>query len=229
MSMKMKASRQKQFIPGLRPFKKRKLNPVRVFKSAPSEVKTVDIPVQTNLLSTTAIFTTLNATALGTEIYNRIGRRIHLKSIQLRGQILKLNNGGVNDSDFCRIILFYDNEGTTSAIADLLTSTDATGAVTSDVFSLVNPSNFERYKVFKDTQYSMPADGSVLPSSNVITDYKGDYSFKYFIKLKDLPTNYGTGGSIAGGGLQLMTVGAQSASLADYQVRWFARVRYSDR
>lgn len=195
------------------------------------EKKCVDLLTQSNIASTTGVFTTINGISAGNENFNRIGRRVHMKSLRITGQVLK-NAAVVGVDDYVRVIVFYDREGTTSTISDLLTSTDATGATSSAVYDMINSANFVRYVVLADVRFSLPTildtGGAQSRQSSDYTDYKGEVNFDRFIKLRDLTTEYGSGGSIQAGGLQMLVLGNNIAVAAPSKFVWTARLRYSD-
>lgn len=203
-----------------------------VMRGIRPELKSVDVQVTTNVLSTTATFNTLNATALGTEIYERIGRRIRMKSLHLRGFLVHNGTGLPSSDDYARVIVFYDKEGTTSAIASILTSVDATGATSSTATDGLNTAELSRYKILADIPYAFGtvanAGGTLNNLSNSITDYTAEHNLNRFINLRMLQTEYGAGGAISNGGLQIMTIGVTAAASAQYSIRWYARLRYSD-
>lgn len=204
-----------------------------VLRGFKPEVKTVDVLVTTNILSTTATFTTLNGTALGTEVFQRIGRKIRMKSIHIRGRIIR-NAAIVQASDdYARVIVFYDSEGTTSTLSDVLESDDATGATASNVTSFTNTANFSRFKILSDTAFTLPitpatAATTITAQSGGLTDYKSEANYNKFINLNMMMAEFGAGGAISHGGLQLMTVGSSIAVAAPHSIQWYARLRYYD-
>lgn len=215
--------KRRGFVPSMAPV-------LRGFKP---EVKTVDVLVTTNILSTTATFTTLNATALGTEVFQRIGRKIRMKSLHLRGRLIRNAASTQTADEYARCIIFYDSEGTTSTLSDILESNDATGTVANNVTSFTNTANFSRFKILSDTAFTMPMTpidtlGGVSSKSGTITDYNSAANYNKFLKLKMLSSEFGAAGAISHGGLQFMTIGSQPAVTAAYSIQWYARLRYYD-
>lgn len=204
-----------------------------------AEVKTIDLPQQINACSQTAIFTLLNPIQEGSSFYNRIGRKICLRSIRLTGQICPRQGistpGG---PDYLRVMIIYDRQtnGNFPTFSDVLTSYDNTGATTSTCQSHLNMNNTERFKVVRDIRISISSDavaGANIIDEQVI-DYKGKYNIDEYSKLRGYETHYKASsnpaviGDISTGGLYLMTVGGNVVGSAGYSCIWTSRCRYTD-
>lgn len=93
----------------------------------------------------------LNGIGLGNEVYNRIGRQIFMKNLELRG-FINQQNGALNEQ-VCRVAVLYDRQsnGTAPTAAMLW---DLSGA-TSYVASQYNLDNRDRFKVLYDKVLSI--------------------------------------------------------------------------
>ena len=203
------------------------------------EIKTLDIPASANTISTTATFQALNIIQEGSAFYNRIGRKIMMKSIRLTGQIVPSGNIPGPSSEYLRIMLVYDRQpnGAYPTASDLLTSYDNTGATTSTSFSHLNMNNCERFVVLRDCRIGIPSDGTAAATNQVqaIVDPRGDkYNIDMYVKLKDLETHYKASsnpaviGDQASGALLLFLFGNVAAAAAAYNLAWSSRLRYHD-
>lgn len=142
----------------------------------------------------------LNAPIRGTDLQNRIARKIYMKSVQFRGFITSLGTTSL-DVDYLRLILFYDANpnGGTPLITDLL-QPSATGPVTSYV-SHVNLDNRQRFSVLREWYWVMGnaagANGGqgVATGQTTIQDGQQKLCFNEFIKLKGLETTFNIGGA----------------------------------
>jgi len=76
-----------------------------------AETKCCDVESITFLLSTTMSLQYLNLIQEGASFYQRIGRKISMKSIYLTGYIYPVgNNAAALVEDYNRIIVFYDRQ-----------------------------------------------------------------------------------------------------------------------
>lgn len=92
----------------------------------------------------------INATVFGYNSYNRIGRKITMKSLAIRGLFTLTDDtaGPVK----ARLVVVYDQNSKTTAPAwgDIFQSTDPTGVTSSDIDSGKNISNRNRFKILFD-------------------------------------------------------------------------------
>lgn len=200
-----------------------------------SELKCVDTPTTTNVISTTATFVAVNIPVQGAAVYNRVGNEIEMKSLHLIGQIDPTANSNAS-SEYLRIMVVYDRQtnGAFPTIADLITSYDTTGATTSTVLDHTNPNNFDRFRVLADIRLPIANDASTAPSakSQFTNDYNNELNINRFINLKGMGTKYkasaGAIGDIASGGLYVVTFGDTAVASAAYALQWTARLRFVD-
>lgn len=200
------------------------------------ELKVVDFtntgsPPGQIIISTTAQFQLLNGLLLGSDVNNRIGRKVALKSLQFTGQIrIDQSKSGVDD--YFRVMLVYDRQPTLSTIPPLLSSYDQASNVSSTAFDFFNISNNNRFKMLADIRYCMDGPASVGNFQSLTnTDYKGEYNINRYIKLNGLQTHYDNAVSTSipvEGALYLVTYGSVAAASAPYSISFTSRVRFSD-
>lgn len=203
------------------------------------EVKGVDVPLTSSKFNSTGIFTLLNATVPGASEQNRIGRKVSMKSLMIRGWVRYDQAGTTPGDDLLRCIVFYDRQpnGAAPVIADVLQDTDQAGTATTSITSNINLSNADRFKILRDWFWSVPhivsIAGGATQDGQITDEGAKEFSFKTFIKLNGMEAHYnaGTAGTIADittGALYLVTFGARASADAQYKLSFGARVRYLD-
>lgn len=205
------------------------------------EVKSVDQPAApvTTAISTTASFTLLNGIQEGASFYNRIGRKIMMRSLHLYGNIQLSGNAG-GTAEYARIMVVYDRQANTAfpAAQDLLDNYDNAGAQVTNSFASLNMNNAERFKVLRDIRIAVPTTTVATPAENAVEgvlDYTTNRcNINEFIRLSDLETHFkGTTnpaaiGDITTGSLLLFVQGQIAAAAAPYVLTWSARLRFHD-
>jgi len=191
-----------------------------------SELKVADLTVANYVADTTGAVTLLAVPVLGSDMTNRIGRKIKLKSVYIRGLLQRESTAvdTVHDACLCRLMLVYDKQpnGAAPAITDIL--------VTASSISQLNLNNRDRFQILKDKQWVVGPywTNTVATQSFGIAD-RVCYPVKIYQKL-DLEmifnsTNGGTIADVNSGAFYLVTIGHRadggSFSLA-------TRVRYLD-
>lgn len=160
--------------------------------------------------STTGSVLLLNGIAQGDDATNRIGRRAHFTSIQLKGY---MQVGATPTNGICRTILVYDNQSDSAAptIANILTAVGPNG--------LRNMDYRERFIILMDEQWELN-----------LTDYP--IRFIEFYRKLGLKTSYnGTGASVASiatGGIFLITCGTTPTGATSPTGTYGIRLRYND-
>lgn len=166
-------------------------------------------------VSTTASITALNAMNSGTTASNRIGRRILMKSLQVRA-LIEREDPASTTAEHMRMMVVYDRQanGALPAITDIL--------VTASVEALRNMANVGRFFVLFDEfiDVSTAAGG------------RSQQSFNKFVKF-NLPVFYnagiaGTVADIATGSLLMVYVGNRAAGVDDINVSMNCRLRFTD-
>jgi len=210
---------------------------------ARAEVKMVD-QVNGNTfvtlpLNTTASIQCLNLIQEGSSFYNRIGRRIEMKSVHLTGIIQQTSHATVIN-DYVRILVVYDRQpnGALPAISTMLASYDQTGTSTTTVFDGVNPDQRERFAVMADIRLALPASSGTsagAPSSSSAADgVNATFNINRFINLRGLQTHYQASsnpaviGDVSTGALYIVGFGGIASGSEGYQGRIGVRLRYCD-
>jgi len=210
------------------------------------EVKCCDFPytqaVGTDIFtmtpSTTIVYAGLNYIQEGAGFYNRIGRRIRMKSVFITGNLVASGNAtGAGTAEYLRLMLVYDRQpnGNNPGVSDVLADYGQDGNTTTTSYSKTNPNNFERFAILRDERVAIPINGTggTTQQYNSIVGEQCN-KFTWFVKLKDLETHYKststptTVGDIATGHLFLMTVGNVLAANAGYAFEINARLRFVD-
>lgn len=160
--------------------------------------------------------------ATGTDFTNRIGRRINVTSIQLRGWF---GDGGsaVNevDSSPLRVLILEDlqTNGVIATIADIFTAAEAN--------SFLNLNNRERFKVHYDFAFTIPPFNSNTTASDGLFC---PVPIVNFYKKCNIPVTFegtaATIGSVSSGAIYLVTLGSQAATSLVFNAT--ARIRFVD-
>lgn len=180
----------------------------------------------------TGTVTVLNTPLLGTDYFNRIGRKTYMKNLHLRGWVF--NNTTVTATDVGRIVIVYDAQpnGALPVVSDIFQN--ANSAAATNNLANINLNNRQRFTILRDMEVYLP---SVTNTAGVLTnrgneDYiKQSFLIDEFIKLRGMETVYNSvdGGTIAditSGSLLLVTF-ANNAS-EDWAFQFGTRLRYYD-
>jgi len=215
----------------------RALIPAGAVLTRGAEIKTVDVPTKQVTMSSTPTIDMLNGIQEGSSFYNRVGRRIHMKSVAITGQV-HITGNGAGTYEYCRILLIYDRQpnGANPAISDVLLTVDNQGNLSSDPFSGLNMNNAERFLVLRDTRIDIPLNSGAALTQAVaaINDYSCKTNIKMYVPLNNLETHYKAStnpaviGDIATGSLLLITLGNVGASTAGFALNFSTRLRFTD-
>jgi len=191
------------------------------------ELKAFDITGTSSAFTNTGTFTAFNTPVVGSELYQRIGRKIYMKSLVVRGNI---DGTAANVNDQIRIMIIYDrqsNAGIPNQLA-ILQDSNAAGGTTS-VYSSINLTNRSRFLILKDFFLNIPS-ATTFPGG-IGVDQTKDFTVEWYIPLKGLETEFnGTnGGTIADittGSLFMVTFDQQNTGT--YTFNYGTRLRYYD-
>jgi len=143
----------------------------------------------------------------GAGIPNRIGNKIALKSLRIRGTLELTGNGGTPPPQNARFMVVYDRQvnGTYPATNTILSDITTANTISpGNYLSSINPSFFDRYIVLCDKLFilgSMPTNST----DQGPTEMK-QFVIDEFIKLKGLETVFTS--STAGAPIADITTGA---------------------
>lgn len=199
------------------------------FGGSRGELKAFDTTV-TLAFDTAGTFSTLNLPVNGPELYQRIGRKIYMRNVHLRGVINLANTAANSAQDFLRVLLIYDRQsnGALPNIASILQ--DSNAGAGSSVLSEINLTNRARFQVLRDFQMVPPMfqNGTFLMSG---LDQTRDFQLDWFVKLRGLEAEFngvngGTIADITSG--SLFVVCQDQNNLSTWQLQLHARLRYYD-
>lgn len=195
------------------------------------ERKVADVDAQNAEISTNGNFDLLCAPTPGTGMDNRIGRKICIRSVYLRGFIQSrladaLGSDSVAPTNLVRVILFWDKQpaGAAPAITDLLKE--------SSPVSQLNLNNRDRFVIVKDKNYFIGPITCDNTHSELWAGGNLGYPFKIYKRLKkEVVFNAGSAGTIAdinSGALYLFTLGNRNSGLTTAYCTYTSRVRFDD-
>lgn len=214
---------------------------------AKEEVKSVDTTI-TQPFSATAVFTVLNVPVQGAAFYNRVGTRISMKSLNIKGYLLPTaSNAASTGWDYGRMALIYDRQpgaagaGAFPAIATLLLEYASGGGTATNPWSPLNPLLRERFTIVRDKHFILPPMGIDGVATSTYAPYnafapqhdKNSFQIDEHIKLAGLEAHYnqtngGTIADISTGALYLVFFSEVVAVDAAWQFNGQARLRYTD-
>ena len=160
------------------------------------EVKGVDFVLTqasiTNTTGTNANIQTVNLITTGSGSFNRIGRKVQLQSIRLKGWITLAQppSSALQAGTVIRMALVLDKQptGTVPAFDAIFGWTDQVAAEASTMFAPPRYDNMERFTVLRDKCMDInPGTSGTLAGTAAQTEL----SFDEYIPLKDLPVTYG--------------------------------------
>lgn len=202
-------------------------------RAPPTELKAFDTPLFASNFTAAGVFTCLNLPVNGPELYQRVGRKIYMKSIQIRGTVENILTTNV---DIGRIIVFYDSQpnGAAPTLATLLQ--DSNAAAATSVLSEINLANRQRFKILRDYQLALPPCTNVagaVTNQTIQDPINNSFNIEgkhWFVKLKGLETIYNAtnGGTIAdinSGAIWIVTFSTINNA---YSLNCHARLRYYD-
>jgi len=171
-----------------------------------TEVKSVDLLESTFPFNNTAPMVVFNIPLEGASFYNRIGRRIRMKSLHFRCKIMPSNNNAtaLPQPVILRQMIIYDRQcnGAFPALADILTAYSNAGTTSSQPLDGLNMNNRDRFEILLDNQVILPAMGinGASPASTVLNytsaneknsgEPQGQINMNRFIKLRGLETHF---------------------------------------
>jgi len=160
---------------------------------------------------------TLIATiAQGASVNQRVGKKIMLKSIQIRGSAVAAATATTND---CALLIVYDRRptGALPAITDILVSANS--------IAFNNDANSGRFKILRRMDFTLAGNPTTMTEG--FTKNLDDY-----IKV-NLPVEYAAAGTgaiadVSLGALYIVTVGNQAAGTAAASATLAFRTRFVD-
>lgn len=185
-----------------------------------NENKTIDVDPATYAFDTTGSITLLSGVATGADFTDRIGRKIFMKSLYIRGIIKPVDNNVGNT--LARMIIVYDMQpnGAAPGITDILKS--------SSPASQLNLNNRDRFRILIDKQWSIGAVSDASTSS--LSGSPTVHTLKKFKRLNLEEVFKGTTSAITDistGSIYMITLGDQAVGNGAV-VSMSSRVRFMD-
>lgn len=216
-------------------------------KSYGPEVKALDKSKGALAFSITPTIVLLNGIQQGAAYYNRIGARIELKNIHIRGFVRNTANdqdpGYTSDGGYARVVVVYDRSpnGVIPQISDILQTRNELGATSTTEFSEINLDNRDRFIILRDNEFALP-DVTVQPLGDDSGYTQQDYPYNNgheimyneFIKLKGLVTHFkstsnpATIGDITVGALYIFAISKDSNQDSKWVMDTSTRLRFMD-
>lgn len=216
----------------------------RTFTPKPGlpELKAVDYySSTTNLDQASATTPTLlNSIGAGTDFYQRVGRKVVLKSIMIKGECHISSGNGTGavtpyEAYPVRVALVYDDQvnGAAPAVSDIFQAVTAGGSTASYPFVGVNLNNRDRFKILKDWVFVLRPNTTASGSVNYGDGFGGKKDFKAFVRLNNDEIFSGTSTGVSAiqtGALWLVAYQFQSAltNQPTACINFATRVRYAD-
>lgn len=207
-------------------------------RAVQGEVKSVDTALPT------LVFTSNNATAatllndavVGSDFFNRIGRKTIGRSLRIRGSVSNPYAGAIwNPADTLRFAVVYDKAANSGAPTwgNIFSGTDNAGTITSSVYSPININNRDRFIILREWELQVPSfygtGGGALGSPAMAGSFPtGQELFvDMFVNLKKMETAF------SGNGLGAIQSGAIFITLQSLQnLAWVlngsVRYRFAD-
>lgn len=215
----------------------------RALRAAAGEKKGMDSSISgatvvTSINTNTGIVV-LNLVQQGTGSWNRIGRKILLKSLRLKGWAIFTSEPGASGavvSNSVRFVVVWDkqpNSGTIPTFDTIFGITTQTGTET--VTNILNPpryDNMDRFRILKDWTIDWNPTGFSGTGTN--PELAGRTAFDEYLKLNNIETlfsntsNPSTIADISTGALYLVMRAANASAEANVEIDGMARLRYTD-
>ena len=191
------------------------------------DINTTAYPVE----STGTQLQLLNGCVPGSQNYNRIGRKIFMRSLQIRGAV-NLTDTTAGTNVVFRMVIVYDKQSNGSAPtwANIMTSQNIAGTTASDCFAMVNLDNRDRFVILRDKMFIPGAIDNTATQTYAMGP--GTIVLNEYIPLK-LETIYnagtaGTIGDITSGSLYCFWI-ANANNALGVTANVAFRVRFEDK
>lgn len=194
-------------------------------------------PSSTIDIGAAAVATPLNlcSPTVGSGLNQRIGRKIHVRKIKIRGQIQVPSQTTQSTADNAckvRMLLLMDKQTNAAqySAGDVL---NPAGTAPTTINAFQNPNGFGRFNVLKDKLITVgnvnmagsPSGADVI-QSGMIRDFKITYNFKKPVEVNFNATNGGTVADIVDNSFHIM-IGTQDAAYAP-TITYYSRCAYTE-
>lgn len=194
------------------------------------EVKFVDTSFAATV-STTSQIQLINAIAVGADGFNRIGKRVTGKYVEIRASFQSLGIVNTSGMDTVHVALVYDrqNQGVTPSYGEIFTGVNNAGGSIAGFYAPQNPNNMERFMVLHRSYHVLSPQTFTFPQ----TPHGGSLVINKRVNLKNLNTSFSTSGAtasdISGGSLYICWVSSTNVSSSStWQLYACTRYAYCD-
>lgn len=202
----------------------------RGYKLNDVELKVFDTAFANTAVNTTGIVTPICLPQLGSDFTNRIGRKITLRSVQVKGQIaldLAIAPGvGNSPAQLVRFMIINDMQpnGTLATIADILLAANPAAPL--------NLNFRDRFRIITDRIFNL---GPLLLDDTATQSYAAvanpSATINVYRRLNDnvvFNTSTGAIADITTGALLLVMIGNVASGAGESLAQLIARVRFAD-
>lgn len=222
--------RKRTTLPQKKNKKQKIVGPQRSMPTHSIESKVYDIAAATYQINTTGTSANICTPILGSDFTNRVGRRITMTSVQIRGMIIPEYAGsgtvGITAPQMVRMVLAYDRQPNAllAGVNGFLTAPFPT--------AFLDLNNRDRFQVLVDRQWVLDPWMYSTTATQSYAFGGTSKEFKVFRKI-NLETvfnavNGGTFADIVSGALVLFFVGSSVAGAQDANAIINTRVRFVD-
>lgn len=192
------------------------------------------------VLNSTGEVQCLNLIRVGSSMFNRIGRKIEMRSLRIKTILTTLNvTRATVTPSFCRLCVIYDRQtnGALPPLADIFQDTSQAGTNNDNALSGINMDNRERFVTLIQKNFPVP---QATATAGVLTNVFPNASsipivMDEFRQLRGLTTHYRADsapaviGDISTGSLLVTTDASPTAAGAElFQIEVSARLKYVD-
>lgn len=194
-------------------------------------------PVNTFLaLNSTGSVVGINLIQVGSSMFNRIGRKIEMRSVRLTMKLTALAVTRNTGFDYGRVMIIYDRQtnGAFPVMATILSDTDQSANNTTESASGLNMNNRERFVTILDKKIVIPQVTNTAGAYTNVVPSDMPIMWDDFRQLRGLTTHYGADsnpaviGDITTGGLYLISLAQNVAGAENFQMFFNVRLKYTD-
>lgn len=190
-------------------------------------------------LNNTPQIVVINPVTIGSSAWNRIGRKLSMKSIHLTGCFNPITGNGTDIVTNARMMLVYDKQtnGSLPSYDDMFRdqyngSTDNNSSGANNFLAGINLNNRDRFEIIFDKRWILPPIN--LGEPGIVTCTADLAAFSFFTSLKNREVHFksdtstGVIGDIATGGLYIVTIADATNGNQSWGLDLKGRLRYSD-
>lgn len=203
------------------------------------ETKFVDIALGSTLFTSTAtppVATSLCYPVQGAAAFNRVGQKITLRSLRIRGFVVPTATG---IATLGRILVVYDKQANAAlpVWTDVILGVTSAAVPSSTITDGLNMANRDRFIVLVDEQFNLPSQtytGGVLTNLSYPQEKNPSmFNFDRFVKLRNMEmhfnnTNGGSFADIQTGSISIFVAFESTSTAGSWGFGYSTRTRYRD-